>query len=139
MKHLVAIPLLERAAHAVAVWLSLNPELDVSQAEAHVLGYLHVRKTARIGEIHEEFGHHRSTLTSVLDRLERRHLLTRTIDPENRRTMIVALTVSGKKLAARVYSSLERFEAQALGRCSAEDQGAFLRVVDAICEAARRD
>jgi len=35
----------------------------------------------QIGTLHREFGHERSTLTSILDRLERRKLIRRELNP----------------------------------------------------------
>jgi DNA-binding MarR family transcriptional regulator len=127
---LVAIPRLERATHAIALFLADRAVLDVSQAEAHVLAYLFARKSARINDIHEEFGHRRSTLTSVLDRLERRKLLKRSTDPENRRTVVVTLTRSGTALSAKVFQTLREFERQALEGISATDLKAFCRIID---------
>jgi len=58
----------------------------------------------------------RSTLTTLLDRLEGRRLVTRTIDPANRRIRVVALTDEGRAYlhealvkAARVQEYLAGF------------------------------
>jgi DNA-binding MarR family transcriptional regulator len=129
-KGLVAIPEIERATHAIGLFVSDQSALEVSQAEAHVLAYLLGRTNARINDIHEEFGHRRSTLTSVLDRLERRKVLRRSIDPENRRSVIVTLTRSGTALATEVFEALRELETRALEGISTTELETFRRVVD---------
>jgi DNA-binding MarR family transcriptional regulator len=127
-KQLVAIPAIERATHVIAMFLAGRSDLNVSQAEAHVLAYLHGRKEARINDIHEAFGHRRSTLTSVLDRLEVRKLLKRAIDPADRRSIVVTLTSAGVALAAKVFEALRDYEEQALRAFSPEDVETFERI-----------
>ena len=129
---LKAIPYVERAAHAVSLVLASHPGLKVNQAEAHVLAFLHVARRARVGELHAEFGHRRSTLTSVLDRLERRGIITRATDPGDRRSVTVALTGAGATLAHKVFDTLAAFEAEALRKVSLKDITAFRRVLAAL-------
>ena len=50
----------------------------------------------RSGRCTAAFGHKRSTLTSILDRLEERRLIARTSDERDRRTFVVSLTKSGR-------------------------------------------
>jgi len=72
---------LERAVHALGLRLS-SPGL--TQAEAHVLARL-ADGAASLGELHRSFGHKRSTLTAVVDRLETKGLVTRGATPDDRR------------------------------------------------------
>jgi DNA-binding MarR family transcriptional regulator len=131
-KMLAAIPAIERATHAVGLFLGTRPDLDVSQAEAHVLAFLYHHDASRINDIHEAFGHRRSTLTSVLERLEKRRLLNRSVDPENRRSVVVKLTSRGAGLARRVFDALKSLEFQALKEIPEGDIAAFARVVEAL-------
>lgn len=108
-------------------------ELDdpaVNQAEAHVLAHLASAGESTIGEVHRAFGHRRSTLTSILDRLEERNLIERTSDARDRRTFVVSLTRNGKAAARRVVGHLAAFERQALQDVPAADLRAFLRVLE---------
>ena len=107
------IPALERATHAVALWIESAPgELGVSQAEAHVLAHLATHPTSTINDLHMSFGHKRSTLTGILDRLEERGLIRRGAHPASRRLVAVALTDQGQILAERVHATLDELEAQ---------------------------
>jgi DNA-binding MarR family transcriptional regulator len=128
---LLAIPRIERAAHAVGLYLANQP-FELTQAEAHVLAFLHPRAEARINEIHEAFGHRRSTLTSVVDRLEKRKLVERTSDPDDRRGVVVALTSSGAALSEDVFAALRSLESAALATFSKDQVATFVRVLDAL-------
>ena len=128
------IPAIHRATHAVALLLAQAPELGVTQAEAHVLSHLADGGEATIAEIHEAFGHKRSTLTSVLDRLEARELVTREVNPEDRRSFVVRLTRQGRSLAAKVSAHLEQVEGEIRKRFTRADLEAFDRVVTAVAD-----
>jgi DNA-binding MarR family transcriptional regulator len=110
-------------------------ELDdpaVNQAEAHVLAHLASAGDATIGDVHRAFGHRRSTLTSILDRLEQRNLIARNSDARDRRTFVVSLTRTGRAAAKRVVQHLATLERQALQGVPQADVRAFLRVLEAF-------
>jgi DNA-binding MarR family transcriptional regulator len=114
-------------------------DLGVTQAEAHVLSHLAAHGPSTVGEIHQAFGHKRSTLTSVLDRLEARELITREVHAEDRRSFIVALTRQGRALATKAADHLEQIEAEVRKRFTRADLDAFERVVAAVAELASRE
>ena len=89
---------LHRATHAIALAVTGAPDLDLNQAEAHILAQLHFAGASSINDLHATFGHRRSTLTSVLDRLERRGLVKRSMNAADRRSVRITLTISGKTL-----------------------------------------
>ena len=67
------IPGVHRVTHRVALHVEQLADPRVNQAEAHVLAYLSESDAAAtISDVHRAFAHKRSTLTSILDRLERR-------------------------------------------------------------------
>jgi DNA-binding MarR family transcriptional regulator len=124
-----AIPHIHRATHHIGLHIAELDDPVVNQAEAHVLAHLAASGDATIGDVHRAFGHRRSTLTSILDRLERRKLVVRSSDPRDRRTFRIALTKSGIAAAERVISHLARLEAVALRGVSASELRTFLRVL----------
>jgi DNA-binding MarR family transcriptional regulator len=126
------IPLLHRATHAVSLKIAEIPDTDVNQAEAHILAHLHEARAARVGDIHAAFGHRRSTLTSILDRLEDRKLIKRTADLNDRRAIVVSLTPRGKAVAARVYRTLSDAEATVLRDFSKQQITAFREIAEAF-------
>jgi DNA-binding MarR family transcriptional regulator len=124
------IPHLHRATHRIGLHVADLADPPVNQAEAHVLAHLAGAGESTIGEVHRAFGHKRSTLTSILDRLEQRRLIARTSDRRDRRTFVVSLTRSGRVAARRVTDHLEAFERRALQTVAAADVRAFLRVLE---------
>jgi DNA-binding MarR family transcriptional regulator len=87
-----------------------------------------------VGELHRVFGVKRSTLTSILDRLESRRLLRRELDPEDRRSFQLALTPEGRRLGDRLQSVLETFESAVRARVRKSDLAGFQAVLAAIAE-----
>jgi DNA-binding MarR family transcriptional regulator len=124
------IPHIHRATHRIGMHIAGLSDPAVNQAEAHVLAHLASAGEATIGQVHRAFGHKRSTLTSILDRLEERDLIARTSDERDRRTFVVSLTKAGRAAARRVTGHLEAFERRALQTAAPADVRAFLRVLE---------
>jgi DNA-binding MarR family transcriptional regulator len=124
------IPHIHRATHRIGMYIAGLNDPVVNQAEAHVLAHLASAGEATIGQVHRAFGHRRSTLTSILDRLEERRLIARTSDERDRRTFVVSLTKRGRAAARRVTTHLEAFERRALQAAAPADVRAFLRVLE---------
>jgi DNA-binding MarR family transcriptional regulator len=102
---------LERGAHLIGAYLDpIVSKLGITQGEAHVLAQLATRGPTAIGELHREFGHKRSTLTNVVDRLERRKLVRREINVDDRRSFVVHLTAPGRRAAAPITRALDELE-----------------------------
>lgn len=126
---------LERATHAVALLIERAlKDLALTQAEAHVLAYLAGARQCSINDLHASFGHKRSTLTSVLDRLERRGMVRRGPHPASRRLVLVELTDEGRQAAERVAVVLQRLEDAVVARTGRADVEAFVRVIRALEE-----
>jgi DNA-binding MarR family transcriptional regulator len=111
-------------------------ELGITQAEAHVLGALADVRECSINDLHASFGHKRSTLTSILDRLEGRALIERAPHPTSRRSVLIRLTASGEDAARQVTDLLRSIEAAVVERVSPEDLHGFRRVLTALGESA---
>jgi DNA-binding MarR family transcriptional regulator len=132
MNQLTLIPAVHRAAHAIAAFLDSDGDLPVTQAEAHVLAHLSASGDCTVGQIHEEFGHKRSTLTSILNRLEARDLITCRVNDSDRRSFLIGLTPAGQLLADRVLEKLSQLEKEILGAFSPRDQKSALGVLSAV-------
>jgi DNA-binding MarR family transcriptional regulator len=132
------IAALERATHAVALWDERAfGDLGLTQAEIHVLGHLANVEECSINELHLSFGHKRSTLTSILDRIEKHGLIRRQVHPRSRRSVLVVLTDEGRIVAEHVGDALEAVEAAIARRAGAGDIEAFFRVIASIEESIR--
>lgn len=109
-------------------------ELGLAPGEAQILCHAHQRGTCRVAELQRVLGIKRSTLSSMLDRLEQRGWIRRTVHVHDRRSVDVAITTRGGKIAARVQASHERLEKAILRCVRAEDVAGFHRVLAAIEE-----
>jgi DNA-binding MarR family transcriptional regulator len=104
----------------------------LTQGEAHILGLLAHSGRANVADLHRDLAHKRSTLTSILDRLARRGLITRAVGETDRRTFVIRLTAKGRKLAKRVQRHLSALERAVAHRVSAADIKGFNKVVAAL-------
>jgi DNA-binding MarR family transcriptional regulator len=104
---------IHRATHRIGLFIQRHMP-DLTQAEAHILCHLHEAGDSTIADLHRAFAHKRSTLTSVLDRLVARGLVTRESSEKDRRSFVVGLTAAGRKKAAKVHRLLESLEAGVL-------------------------
>ena len=132
------VPALEHATHAVALWIEhAFSELGLTQAEAHVLAFLAEHAPCSINDLHHSFGHKRSTLTSLLDRLESRGWIRRTAHPTSRRLVQVELTETGGPVAQQVALAMRGLQERLLARVGREDAATFVRVLRSIEEELR--
>lgn len=121
----------------MGLYLARNDANGTVQGEGHILSLLALSHPQTVGELHEGLGHKRSTLTSILDRLAGRGLITRDPSPTDRRTFLVDLTPEGKRAARATLGALAQFEAEALQGLNERDVAGFLKVVAAMSETAR--
>src|SRR5678816_4921931 len=102
---------IHKAARQIGLFLEPRcAELGVSTAEGHLLSYLRSYAPCPIAEIVRVFGIRPSTMTSVLERLDERGLLTREPDPEDRRSVRINLTSEGKVVADRINRAVHDLE-----------------------------
>jgi DNA-binding MarR family transcriptional regulator len=120
---------LQRATHAAGVRLeTLLAESGVSQGEAHVLALLADGGEHTVGDLQRGLAHRPSTLTGILDRLEQRKLVRRTLNDADRRSFLVRLTKPGRGAARAVVGALQAVEDQAVKGVNARDRVGFLAV-----------
>lgn len=96
-----------------------RPELrSLGRIQRQALGRIALR-LAQDGSV---CGLDKTTLTSLLDRLEQDGLVIRRADPRDRRARLPEATEAGRALQARVASSLARVESGLLSGFSAAEQ-----------------
>lgn len=120
-----------RTLHALAAALS---DLDLSPSEINTLANLADGRARSVRELAADTGTRATTLTGVLDRLERRGHLTRQLDPGDRRSFRVRLTDPGQAVAARVHDAVSGLERAALAGLSADQLAGYHAVVSALQE-----
>jgi DNA-binding MarR family transcriptional regulator len=130
------IPHIHRATHRVGLYLADLREFGLSQGEAHILAHLAKDAPATINDLHRGLAHKRSTLTSILDRLADRGLITREVGASDRRTFVITPTAKGRQVARRVHRHLTDLEDAIARRVTPEEVRGFLKVVAAVEEEA---
>src|SRR5437667_1101931 len=123
---------IHRATHRIGLYLDELGEPGLTQGEAHILALLAHSSPATIADLHRGLAHKRSTLTSILDRLVDRGLITRKVGESDRRTFVIMPTAKGRKLAQRVNRHLSELERAVVRRVSAADIKGFKNVVSAL-------
>lgn len=121
-----------RATHRIGLYLDDLRERGLTQGEAHILALLAHSGPANVAQLHRGLAHKRSTLTSILDRLAKRGLITRAVGETDRRTFVVRPTAKGRKLAQRIRRHLAALERAVAEKVSAVDIEGFNRVVAAL-------
>jgi DNA-binding MarR family transcriptional regulator len=132
------VPPIHRATHRIGLFLADLRDERLSQGEAHILALLAASAPATIAELHRGLAHKRSTLTSILDRLAERGLVTRTVGAADRRTFVITPTPKGAQVAKRVHRHLIDLEEAVAHRVTADEIKAFLKVVSAVEDEAHR-
>ena len=128
-------PAVEHATHTLGLWVErMFRDVGLLQAEAHVLAYLARHPDAAINDLHSSFGHKRSTLTSILDRLEARGWVRRVPHPTSRRLVAVELTEVGRETGERVWGALHTVETQVRAKVGDAAFADFLAVIRALEE-----
>ena len=129
---------IHKATRQLTVYLENNLEdLGMSPQEGHILTYLRRYAPAPVGELVRVFGIKQSTLTSILDRLEATRFISRTLNPDDRRSLLVHITETGRTVAEQSNQRLEALEADIRGRVSARDVEGFEAVMRAMGEVAQ--
>lgn len=129
----------ERANQLVSRHLSRRlTGAGLTDIEALVLFHLdHLPRGTRpaVRDLKSAFGLPPTTLSAVLDRLERRKLVRRTPNARDRRSTLIVPTPLGRRRIAEISSLLTDVEKRVAGGVSAADLVAFGRVLAALEEA----
>ncbi len=120
-----------RTVHALATTLA---ELDLTPSELNTLANLADGRPRNVRALGEDTGTRATTLTGVLDRLERRGYLTRELDSADRRSFRVILTDQGRTIAAQVRDAVADLERAALAGVPGQQLAGFHAVVTALQE-----
>ncbi|GII86182.1 hypothetical protein Ssi03_41720 [Sphaerisporangium siamense] len=122
---------LVRSTFQVAgVLTRIGAERDLSLTQLRVLGILRDRRP-RMTELAAFLGLDKSTLSGLIDRAERRGLVSRGKNPQDRRVIDVFLTPAGLELTEQVYDEVRRALAPATTRLDEQDRGQLVQLLHA--------
>ncbi len=126
---------LHQATHATLQALGGRlAHLDLTASEQNVLAVLADGRARAVGELAVATGTRPTTLTSVLDRLERKGQLGRELDRSDRRSFLIVLSPAGRRTASTVHIAVTELERLALGGLSEAQIAGFRAVTRALTE-----
>jgi len=124
---------LHKANRQVSLYFEAETaKVGLSPVEGHLLAFVGVYSPSPIAELVRVLGLKHSTLSSMLDRLERDGLLSREVNPEDRRSFVVSLTVKGTKRARHMQGHAEELEQRIRDCISEKDLTGYHAVLAAI-------
>ncbi|MET8741680.1 MarR family transcriptional regulator [Streptomyces sp. NPDC004728] len=130
-----ALLALQRATHATLQVLAAElVDLDLTPSEINALANLADGRGRTVSELGVAVGTRPTTLTSVLDRLERRGHITRGTRPGDRRAVLIELTASGRVAAATIRQAITDLEHRALQGLSADAIAGLRAALQALTE-----
>jgi DNA-binding MarR family transcriptional regulator len=112
-------------------WLQINLPLGSTRALLAIEG----RNARTPGKVADALGVSRTTVTGLLDRLEGEGLVTRAIDPEDRRCFVLSLSQQGRNLINEIYGNRRALIEKALASLSTDDLQALSRGMAALVSA----
>jgi DNA-binding MarR family transcriptional regulator len=128
---------LQRATHATLQVLAAElVDLDLTASEINALANLADGVGRTVSELGAAVGARPTTLTSVLDRLERRGHIIRGPRPGDRRAVLIELTASGRVAAATIRQAVTDLEDRALGDLPADAIAMLRTALQALTEVA---
>ncbi len=115
-----------------------KPHRQMSQSmhgECFVLQYIADQHGSVVpGEIREIMGISSARIAATLNSLERKGLITRDIDPIDRRRVLVNLTSKGEETAKIHHRKLYEKTVEMLRLLGEEDAGAYVRITGRLVE-----
>ncbi|MFE4265119.1 MarR family winged helix-turn-helix transcriptional regulator [Streptomyces sp. NPDC056883] len=130
-----ALLALQRATHStLQVLVAELAGLDLTPSEINALANLADGHARTVSELGAAVGSRPTTLTSVLDRLARRGLITRGPRQGDRRVVLIALTETGRTTAAAIVEAVTDLEHRALSRLSADEIAGLRAGLQALTE-----
>jgi MarR family transcriptional regulator, organic hydroperoxide resistance regulator len=130
-----ALLALQRATHATLQVLAAElVDLDLTPSEINTLANLADGQGRTVSELGAAVGTRPTTLTSVLDRLERRGHISRGTRPGDRRSVLVELTSAGHDTATTIRQAITNLEHRALDGLPADALASLRTALQALTE-----
>ena len=108
---------------------------EVMQGETFVLYYIALHDGDVLpGEISTEMDVSSARVATALNNLERKGLIIRQIDKNNRRKILVSITPEGKKIAEERYSTLVEKTTTMLTALGEHDAKEYVRIMGRLIE-----
>lgn len=111
---------LQAAVHRLLSHLDAElASLRLTPAEVNLLAqFSECGESLTVAELTRRTGQRPSTITGILDRLARRKLIRRTVNPRDRRSFLISLTAGGRRAAFQVADAFAAVEREITSRTS---------------------
>lgn len=107
-------------------------DYQITPAQMLILATLGEEDRQKFKELAGRVNMEGSTLTGVLDRMERAGLVERREDPEDRRSLLVIFSEKGREILPQVIAVADEVDKIIRSQIPEDDYQTFLRVVDQI-------
>lgn len=114
---------------------SIADQLQVGTTEVVALGHLYDEGQLTPRELGSRLGLTSGSVTALLDRLERAGFVSRSQNPDDRRSLLAAPTPSGRHAMQWFYEQLDTVVGQALAEVPALRRGALVALAVATGQA----
>lgn len=129
------IAALEATVHLVLDHLAVElADLGLSQGEVNALLQLDPGVPVTVAQLQAATGQRASTMTGVLDRLERGGLVERALNPEDRRSFTVVLTQPGVTVGRRIRKTFADLDTLAQRGVSGRSLDGYFEVLGRLAE-----
>ncbi len=130
----VRVYLLLRETYKLAdkVFESDFRNFDLSSSQYTVLRYLHNDEAIPMSELSRRLTQGKSNLTTLIPRMERKGLVETTVDARDKRSSLVRLTDTGRRLRDQVVPAHRRLLEAMLRRLGPEEQEQFVHLLAQI-------
>ncbi|WP_246105389.1 MarR family winged helix-turn-helix transcriptional regulator [Sporomusa termitida] len=109
--------------------LLAKEKLNITPGQMAVIYTLYKGDGISITELGKKCYLDNSTLTGIIDRLERSGLVLRTGQQEDRRSFLICLTAAARALEGRITEIMDRICNSMLAECTEEEIAAFRKVL----------
>lgn len=118
----------------VAMFLGQVAEGRVTPIQYGLLSILVSRPNIDQFTIGAELGLDRANVADILKRLESRRLVTRVVDPANRRRKLCLVTAEGEEFVRRYQADMQQSQARLLAPLSAAERAQFMDLLGRLVE-----
>jgi DNA-binding MarR family transcriptional regulator len=112
--------------------LRKHSETELTMSQVSALSSIERHGPMRVGELARREQISKSSVTRLVSKLEAMNYLKRTVDPEDGRSFVVAVTVHGHDLLAAARQRANEFLAVQVGRLAEPDRQAILAALPSL-------
>ena len=108
--------------------------LGITSSQFFILSYLWKRNDVKFKDLAKSVNIEGSTLTGLLDRLERNEFIIRKVDPEDRRSLVILLTDKAREIIPQGMEFVKELDNKVRNNFTVEEFMNCIKVIDKISE-----